>query len=209
MSIKHVLLFAFAFLGFCATAQKAKTVYIADRLVVCDSNSCLQLKEKKKEAWRTSADTIAGLQYKEGFEYKVKVLAMGTKYSLIKVLSQKKTAYSPASRLDGKKWVLISMHDNGYVISNPDTGIFIKINTAENRFSGHAYCNGFKGAVKPNGNSITFSEVGFTRMKCEEDKDMMDKVVQNLLEATDTFHFKGNRLMLTAAKGSKLVFEVR
>ncbi len=191
------------------SAQQKKTLLIADRLKPLETTSQLQIREKKKDAWVAIGDTIAGLNYQEGYAYKVKVLVNNGHYQLVRLLSKKKTGYNPAQRMEAKqKWVLISMHDNGYVIPNRDTTIFISIDLANNRISGHSYCNSFKGGLKTEGNSVSISEIAYTKMKCaEEQKNTMDNVVKNLLEASDNFHFEGDILVFSSQKGSRIVFQ--
>lgn len=192
-------------------AQTKKTFYIADRLVTCDKKDCLQIKEKKKGEWQTITDTINGLHYEEGFEYKVKVVE-GTgliKYTLLKLSSKKKTGYNPAIRLENKKWVLKTMFDSISFMSLGDTIVYINIDVAHNRLSGHGVCNKLKGELKAEGKNISFSNLSYTKMKCVDQGNIMEKIVTNLLEVTNTYQLKGSQLILYSSKGSYLVFEGR
>ena len=113
---KPFLLFAFCLLLYSANAQSKKTIYIADRVAVTDSADCLQIKTKMKSEWKNIADTIAGLRYEEGFDYKAIVIVNKNQYKLLKLIWRKKTAYNPAERLQGSKWILRSMFDNNQTL---------------------------------------------------------------------------------------------
>lgn len=209
--MKYLFVYCLLFIACCSSAQTKKTIYVADRTVACDKNDCMQIKVKKKDAWKNITDTVIGLNYEEGYEYRAKVVVnTGNNYSLVKLLSKRKTGYNPAIKLQGKKWLLVSMHDNHMTLTVPDTTTFIQLDITNNRLSGHAGCNNLKGDVLAEGRKISFSRLGYTKMKCaDENGNIMEKIVQNLLEATNSYLFKGDKLTLTSAKGSDLVFTAR
>jgi len=168
----------------------------------------MQVKEKKKDAWQNLNDSIIGLNYDEGYEYRAKVVVSSNNtYSLVKIISKKKTGYNPAVKLEGKKWVLASMFDGTNTMSLGDSTIFITIDIANSRVGGHGVCNKLKGELKSEGKKISFSNLGFTKMKCVDQGNIMEKIVSNLLEVTDNYQLKGRQLILQSAKGSYLVFK--
>ena len=177
--------------------------------MTCDKNDCMQIKEKKKDTWQNIPDTIIGLSYEEGYEYKAKVVvSAGNDYSLVKLLSKKKTGYNPAVRLEGKKWLLRSMFDSNTTMGVGDTLVYITVDVANNRLSGHGICNNLKGGLKAEGKNISFSNLGYTKMKCPDQGNIMEKIITNLLEVTDTYQLKGGQLTLYSAKGSYMVFKL-
>ena len=202
----YTLLFAFSFSSF---GQFKKTLYIADRAVLCGDKDCMQVKEKKKDTWNVFTDSIKGFTYEEGYEYKITAdhsVDYNT-WKLIKVVSKKKTHYNPAVKLEGKKWVLVSMFDNANTMSLGDTTVFIKIDITNGKVSGHGVCNQLKGKANATAGVITFSDLGFTKMKCIDQGNIMEAIVTNLLEATATYTLKGTKLTLYSAKGSNMVFK--
>lgn len=209
--MKYFFAYCLLLVACCSSAQTKKTIYVADRTVACDKNDCLQIKVKKKDVWQNITDTIIGLNYEEGYEYRAKVVVnTGNNYSLVKLLSKKKTGYNPAVKLEGKKWFLVSMHDNHMTLTVPDTTTFIKLDVTNSRISGHAGCNNLKGAIHAEGRTVLFSQLGYTKMKCtDENAEIMEKIVQNLLEATNSYLLKGDKLTLTSTKGSDLILIAR
>ncbi len=205
--MKGLLFLVSCFLFLVGSAQTKKTIYIADRVMTCDKNDCMQIKEKKKDTWQNIPDTIIGLSYEEGYEYKAKVVvSAGNDYSLVKLLSKKKTGYNPAVRLEGKKWLLRSMFDSNTTMGVGDTLVYITVDVTNNRLGGRGVCNNLKGKLKAQGRNISFSDLGLTKMKCADQGNIMEKIITNLLEATNTYRLKGSQLTLYSAKGSYMVF---
>jgi len=206
-NMKYFFVFCSLFFVLSSSAQTKKIICIADRTVACAQGDCMQVKEKKKDAWKTLTDTIIGLTYEEGYEYKVKVIiSSSNNYSLEKIISKKKTKYNPAVKLEGRKWVLKSMFDNDNTMRLGDTIVYLNIDVTKSRVTGHGVCNNLKGELKAEGKNISFSGIGFTKMKCVDQGNIMEKIVTNLLEATNTYQLKGNQLILYSAKGSYMVF---
>ena len=203
---KPFLLFAFCFLLYSANAQSKKTIYIADRVAVTDSADCMQIKTKTKGEWKNIADTIAGLRYEEGFDYKAIVTINKNEYKLLKLIWRKKTDYNPAVRLDGSKWILRSMFDNNRTLRLPDTTIYMHVDITKGRVNGKGVCNNFKGMVKAEAGKITFSEIGFTKMMCVDQGNIMENILTNLLERCTDFEIKRGQLTLQSFN-CNMVFE--
>ena len=207
-NMKNFLFLVFCFLFLVGNSQTKKTIYIADRLLTCGKKDCLQIKEKKKDAWMNIGDTIIGLNYEEGFEYKAKVVVNGgNNYSLVKLLSKKKTGYNSAVRLEGKKWVLASMFDSINTLSLGDSTIFMTFDITNKRVGGHGVCNKLKGELKAEGRNISFSDLSYTKMKCIDQGNIMEKIVTSLLGVSNTWQLKGRQLIIYSAKGSYMVFK--
>ena len=205
--MKYFFAYSLMLIACCSSAQTKKTIYVADRLISCDKNDCLQIKVNKKDTWQNITDTIIGLNYEEGYEYRAKVVVnTGNRYSLLKLLSKKKTGYNPAVKLEGKKWVLLSMFDNNNTLSIGDSTIYISRDVTNSRANGHGVCNQIKGKLNAEGHNISFSDLGFTKMRCVDQGNIMEKIVSTLLEATNTYQLKGDKLILHSAKGSYMVF---
>ena len=205
--MKNFLLFVSCFLFLFGSAQKQKTIYIADRLSTCDKKECMQVKEGKKDIWQNINDTVIGLVYEEGYEYRAKVVVSASNnYSLVKLLAKKKTGYNPAVKLEGKKWVLRTMFDSNNTLSLGDSTVFISIDVTNSRIGGHGVCNQLKGTAKALGHNLTISGLSYTKMKCVDQGNIMEKIVINLLEATNTYVLKGGKLTLFSAKGSYMIF---
>lgn len=208
--MKYSLSFLFLCFALCAIAQTKHTLYIVDRTVECATGDCLQIKEKKKAAWVATADTIEGLKYEEGYEYKVKTLLSDYthKHKLLKVISKKKTGYNPAVKLEGKKWVLTNMFDNNTNLGIKDSTVFILINVTDGKVSGHGVCNNMHGTVRAEGHNITFGPLASTRMSCLDQGNTMEAIINNLLSASTAFELKGKTLTLySATKGSSMTWE--
>lgn len=208
--MKYVLSFCFLCFAFCAAAQTNHTLYIADRTVECAGGDCMQVKEKKKGAWIPAADSIEGFKYEEGYEYKIKTMLSDYthKHKLLKVVSKKKTGYNPATKLEGKKWVLKNMYDNSTNLGIKDSTVYILINVTDGKMNGHGVCNNMHGTVKAEGHNITFGPIASTRMSCLDQGNVMESIITNLLQATSYYTLQGQTLILySGSKGSNMMWE--
>lgn len=209
--MKHVISFTLLCFTLCAFAQTKATLYIADRTATCITGECMQAKAKKSAAYQTITDTIAGLHYEEGFEYKVKtsINKETGKHTLVKVLSKQSTGYNPAVKLEGKKWVLKKMFEGEQFLGIGDTSVYIYIDVTKGKVSGHGVCNNLVGTTTATATAITFSELAYTRMKCLEQGNTMESIVSNLLSSVKTYVLQGNKLTLYSdkAKNSSMEFE--
>lgn len=203
------------FVSFCQAKGK-KTFFVADRTVACAGTfECLQVREKAKDAWRPYADTIAGFDYQEGFEYQIQVLALETKntmsglydekYKLVKVISKKKTGYNPAAKLEGKKWVTASMDDTHRVLNMREAGIYAIFNTKEGRVTGKGVCNKFNAKFQATGSKISITELVSTKMMCKAEQ--FENIAFDFFRKAVTYKLEGNTLTLIQADGQNMVLE--
>jgi heat shock protein HslJ len=219
--MKYFVVYFLLGLACSASAQTKKTFYVADRIIQCGAgfglHDCLQVKEKKKDSWQGFFPKVEGFNYEEGYEYKITVSVTdagkvrpdqsGLNYKLLKVVSKKKTTYNPAAKLEGRKWILISMHDNDHTIRLKDSTIYLELHVKDNRLSGHGVCNSMKGKLSADGKNISFSEIAFTKMLCLDQGNIFEKIVQNLLENSATWKKEENLLTFYSPKGSNMVFK--
>ena len=206
-NLKAILFLVSCLLFVVASAQKTKTLYVADRTLHRAGADCIQIKEKKKSDWNICVDSIKGFAYEEGYEYKIKATTSksGVAYTFVKLLSKKKTGYNPAVKLEGKQWRLLAIRDNGHTMSLQDTTYFLKFNITNSRISGRIVCNSLRGTVKAEGRKISFSGIGYTKMKCVDPNEQMERIVSYMLEHSTTYELKGDQLYLRAGEGSYVV----
>ncbi|UYW00972.1 META domain-containing protein [Flavobacterium agricola] len=74
------------------------------------------------------------------------------------------TAKDVWSFINGKEWKLIQLDNVGKDYGNA----YIQFDVAEKRISGNAGCNRIFGGFETEGNQISFSQVGATRMMCSD-----------------------------------------
>lgn len=191
------------------SAQHKKTLYVADHTTACGDEDCLQVKTKNKAGWSILKDSISGFHYQEGYEYKLKVKETKStpRYTLLQEVNKKKTNFRPASKLENKKWVLVSMFDSLTTLGIGDTTIFLQLDMKAGKMNGHGVCNQLRASVKNEGKQLSFGKIGFTKMKCPSQGNILEKIIGNLLEATDSYALKGNTLTLLSSQGSFLVFK--
>jgi heat shock protein HslJ len=206
--MKYLFVVSTLLLAFVCPAQTQKIIYIADHTVSCDSSECMQIKENKKGEWKSIKDTVIGLAYEEGYEYKVKVVvSKSNNYSLLKLISKKKTKYNPAVKLEGKKWVLVSMFDSVSTMRLRDTMIFINIDVVNGKLTGHGICNQMKGKVEAEGKKIAFIGVAYTKMKCVEQGNIFEAIVKALLDEMNYYQLERGTLTFYSNRGSNIVFK--
>lgn len=205
--MRNLILLCLTLLTLGAFAQTKSTLYVADRFALCDTNECIQLKAKKSAAWQATTAVITGFTYEEGYEYKLKISTdkLTGKQTLVKVLAKKSTGYNPAVKLEGKKWVVYNLYDGGTNMWLRDTSVYVTLDVTNGKITGHGVCNKFKGTLTAQGKNITIGELAFTKMRCLDQGNVMESIVNNLLSATKTYEVKGKQLTLYSDKGSHLV----
>ena len=128
-------------------------------------------------------------------------------YKLLKQFSKKKTTYNPLVKLDGKKWLMLSMQDGQSSLVTTDTSTYLRFSVAESTMSGSSVCNQFFSTVQVQCNHITFSAIGSTRKFCEASSMQIESIILGLLAQVNTYVQLGNRLTLFTPAGATLVFE--
>jgi heat shock protein HslJ len=198
----------------CAAAGNKK-FYVADRKINCaGAYQCYQLKAKSKDTWHVYADTIAGFNYEEGYEYRLLLKPIQTasafagiydeKYELVKVLAKRKTGYKPQNGPGDKKWILRSIDEAGHTQNMKDTISFIRINEKEGKISGRGTCNTFSSKVEIQGNSVSIGAIQATKMFCP----LIDteRAIFIFFGKVNSYRVQGNTLTLLQPDGSKMVF---
>jgi heat shock protein HslJ len=99
----------------------------------------------------------------------------------------------PASPLEGTTWRLTS---------DPLTVRF-----ADGRASGFSGCNRFNGGFKRDGDALTVGPLAGTMMACPEPRMAIEKAFLDGLSGSHRVAIAGDRLTLTPASGSPLVFQ--
>ena len=81
---------------------------------------------------------------------------------------------------------------------------FIKFDESSSRLSGKAVCNSFFSGYEKNGQNISFSAIGATKMYCEEVMGHEDKILANLqkvsrykVESDTLYLYSGDSVVLT------------
>lgn len=109
------------------------------------------------------------------------------------------------SYIDGKDWKLIQLDNVGQDYGNAS----IRFDVANKRVSGNTGCNRFFGGYTTNGDQITFSGVGSTRMMCDESAMKIESKFEAYLNspnlkfdvADQTLNiYKDNKLVMMFAK---------
>jgi heat shock protein HslJ len=222
---KYILCFfslvLFCHVGFASGGSKKK-LYVYDRKIVCAGNyECMQVKEKAKEAWHVYTDTIEGFNYQEGYNYTILVETtlpknpyegrINDKYKLVKVISKIKTDYNPAVKLEGKKWMLLSMNDGkkNLTFNQDSTRMSVQFNVKAGKVTGHGICNTISGTLAVQNNAITITNIASTKMMCAGQGGTFEKIYRDFLAKASAYEVSGNRLYLKCNDGSSLLFQAR
>jgi heat shock protein HslJ len=95
---------------------------------------------------------------------------------------------APHTSLSGTSWAVESIA--GQAVSGPT------IEFAEDRVSGTGGCNRFFGGYSVDGDRLTFSAVGSTRMACEEEIMRREDAFFAVLNEAQNFRRDGDRLVI-------------
>jgi heat shock protein HslJ/uncharacterized membrane protein len=104
----------------------------------------------------------------------------------------------PASPLEGTTWQLTSPCG---------AGVPLTVRFADGRASGFSGCNRFVGGFKRDGDTLTVGPLGGTMMACPEPRMAIEKRFLDGLSGTHRVAISGDRLTLTPASGTPLVFQ--
>lgn len=150
----------------------------------------------------------------EGGEITVRMLTQGPKDPMC-CPSQKATV---KFRLEGNQLVtVLGLEETGWKLvsygdpTNPKTvlpgkDITIVFNGAEGRVNGSAGCNLYFGGFKIEGQKLSFSALGSTKMACEEGLMNQEQVYLTALGAAERYEIDGSQLRIFYASGQVLVF---
>ncbi|HZW77664.1 MAG TPA: META domain-containing protein [Flavobacteriaceae bacterium] len=113
---------------------------------------------------------------------------------------------NPEAKITGNFWELQSL--NGEAISHPDDPrkIGFELRDDENRISGFAGCNNFFGSYNREGDKISFSQMGATRMACLQSTFDENEFLK-IFEAVDRYEIKNNELKLFSGNTELGVFK--
>lgn len=89
-----------------------------------------------------------------------------------------------------------------YVIEQLETSnitiheLTLEFDSKTNKVSGFAGCNRFFGTYSTNGNAISFSELGATRMMCQDEKNAVENSFFRTIAKVNTFQLSNGKLSL-------------
>jgi|GEM_PF-1021364 len=194
-----IVVFAFSVFGVVAFAQKPVTqkLLVADKMFDCNKgyppkrSKCLLTKNSPEDKWSLFRSDIKGFKHIEGYTYellikattrkntsgnvsKAKPSSYKTEYSLVKILSKRRTNGKTANEfqgddgsqnqvaIDSQKWMLVEIDGEAVKIKKA----YIEFNLAEKQIGGDASCNRLMAGFEANGNNIKFTGVATTKMMC-------------------------------------------
>ncbi len=159
-------------------AAQSVIYYIAPNKVDCmgiGPSKCYLAKKSTDAGYNFFNGEIEGFNYEEGYEYKISVNIVklentpadqsSMKYVLDKVLEKTKAVAVNTDTKIQQKWTLAKYLKNDKLIKNTSKA-FIQF-TKDARINGNSSCNNFFGSYTQSENTITFSQVGMTKMYCE------------------------------------------
>jgi ecotin len=111
---------------------------------------CMQVKSSKdQKEWYNFYDDIKGFDYKKAYEYEIVVNeeevknppadASSVKYTLVKIISQKKSSGTKNTTIEDKRWRLIEL--NGKAIKGTADSHYLIFHTKDTKIEAKANCN--------------------------------------------------------------------
>jgi len=122
------------------------------------------------------------------------------------------TSQVPSTTLENTTWVLESYGKQGNlqaVLEGNKISAVFKMD--EGTVNGSAGCNNYFASYELNGNQLSISDVGATRMFCGEPEGLMEQEDQyiTLLQGAKTFQIKDNQLWIFSIDDQVLVFNAQ
>lgn len=112
---------------------------------------------------------------------------------------------SEMKSIENTKWVLTTLEGQDMVgVDNQGQVIHFILNSEDNRVNGYSGCNTFMGTYTlEEGNRISFSKMGVTRMACP-DSEIDEAKILSVFETADNFRITDGQLALNKAKMAPL-----
>ena len=211
----------FILLGFSYSMVSCTTIlYVAPRQTECTEgagNPFYLIRHKPEGNWVIHEKSIDGLQYEQGFSYKIKVKKAGdgvsldgteTEYVVVKVLEKTDATDDMLPEdLQSKEWTLESMRVGETIFTPEDAPPTITFSD-DAKISGFAGCNRFFGGYTLSGRVISFSNLGATKMFCQEAMPLEDAYLK-LLSTERRALFSDSKLILTGDDGNQMIFRYK
>jgi heat shock protein HslJ len=198
----------------------SSTLYVSSRRADCTGAGpmkCLLIRKNTGENWLMHYGEIAGLRYREGFEYHLQVKrvhhrnppadAPSFHYELVRVKSVTQKAGN-AFLLGSGEWVLATLQDaSGNLTPAADHAPVLSFNHDEGKLTGSAGCNRIFGTYTASEQQITLPALGATRMHCGEEQRMeLEHRLLAILQGTLNYRLDGDRLILEGQGGIRLEY---
>ena len=112
-----------------------------------------------------------------------------------KIHNQQTSPMTASATFDNTRWKLVKLPG---IDSLPalQKDVFIRFNTSDSSFSGHAGCNNMTGRYTLDGNSLVIGPAAMTRMMCPEANMKVENLMAKAINATNNYLIKGERLEL-------------
>ena len=112
---------------------------------------------------------------------------------------------SEASLIENTKWVITTLEGQDIsAYTEEGKAIYFTLDSETNRVNGYSGCNTFMGTYKlEEGNRISFSQMGSTRMACPDSK-INEAEILGIFETADNFTITDGKLSLNKARRSPL-----
>jgi heat shock protein HslJ len=196
-----------------------QVLYVAPRKVDCSEgiNACHLVKRDLDDNWILQSGPIAGLEYVEGYQYRVKAKRVRSRgddatsdfHLLVTEVLERTQVYENSVLLGNKGWIL-KAYGTAAAATTPldDTNIHIVFNTDEGKVNGSAGCNRFFGKYEVAEEAMEISAIGTTKMACAPAVLQQETAFLELLQDVRKYSINENTLELSDQSGNILVFEM-
>jgi heat shock protein HslJ len=201
--------------------NEAVTVFVAPELADCvgvGPQKCMQVKFNSEEEWTFFYDQIEGFTYEEGFSYELLVTVSevenppadgsSLRYTLVDVVSKiEADAEAATSDLDGTKWVVTGIQEEGAMTSNEIDETITASFEGGNMF-GVSGCNNYSTTYSADSGSLELGVAATTMMACPDEIMQRERTFLLALESITSYTMDGDTLELLDADGIvQLAFE--
>ncbi|WP_412987028.1 META domain-containing protein [Pontimicrobium sp. IMCC45349] len=185
---------------FSCSNSDVKTFYVTNNSADCKSN-CLEIKANETDEWQKLNTTIEGFTAEAGLIY---VLFLETKenedgttsYALVDTV---KKYENPSYKIGQNSWKVIGLGKQKEFNKTP----WMTFSMSENKVNGFAGCNTFFGKFHLNDNTISFENMGSTKMMCPD--IATEDSFFNLLYNVKSYEFVDNVLHFMADDNTVLM----
>lgn len=113
---------------------------------------------------------------------------------------------SKVSSVSDAQWFLESIGGEKVEYQNSERQVYIRFDKATGKISGMAGCNRFFGTYTQNGENISFSELGMTRLSCPDME--IEARFKDVMSKANKASIKGTKLTLKQDKNILAEFYV-
>ena len=197
-----------------ALPSDVTTIFVGPELQDCEGMGpmkCLQIADSAAGPWSNWYSGIDGFTHQPGMlaELKVRRIEIANppadgsslQLVLVEIVAQTPVVTTQAG-LDDTNWNLVSIDGTPTVVG----GQVANLSFSGAQVSGSTGCNRLFGGYTASGDTLSFSQLGSTKMACSPELNAQEHAFFAALEHAEHYTIDGGRLTISVDSGKQMIF---